>query len=55
MEVLKRDHLSHAGTKKTILDIGAKYYWPGFEMDVKHMVGECMSHRTHRRSQNSEP
>ena len=33
-EVLKREHLSHAVTKNTILDIAAKYYWPGFQKDV---------------------
>ena len=55
MDVLRREHLSHKGAKKTILDIAAKYYWPGFEMDVKKMVGECMLRQTHRRSEKSEP
>lgn len=53
--MLKREHLLHAGTKKTILDIAAKYYWLGFKKDVKQMVGDCASCQTYGRSQKSEP
>ena len=54
-EVLAREHLSHAGRSKTILDIAAKYYWPGLEKDMKQLVEECTACQTHGCSQKREP